>query len=575
VVAVVVAREGPDMIVLAFLRWRHGPRPDSALLGSPLFLRRRSRTLLYLLPIALGGCASMMHQADSPTPQTSANGAVIPAQSQDASLGMGSHGKKTAADTPGGGRDRNGFSDKLTPEQEYNAHLELGRFQESQENFDLALGEYLKALQASESHSTLLGGAKNGTKQALAHRRMGSALDRLGRFEQAENEYSTALKLSPNDPKTWNDAGYSFYMQGRWADAERALKTAAKLDPHNTKIMTNLGLNLAASGKSDEALAEFTKAGGHAVGHANLAYILAAMGKTAEAEKHYKLALEFQPQLEPAKAALTALGARTAHEAQLAAASRATTATAPLLIDRPDVLPVAALRQPPPSPTTMMPLAPAPTAPVAALRQPQPLGNTLVPLTPAPTAPVAALQQPQPSGNTLVPPTPARMAPVAVLRQPPPGTTLVPLTPAPTAPVATLRQPQPSGNTLAPPTPARMAPVATLRLPPPSGTTREPQSPATTAPLTALRLPPPSGTTLAAQPPRPSALAPARWPNPQGPVKTASTPSQSPLATRVTPPKAVDPAVNRTAAPAPTRVPIPAPMPRPGPVPPFVPPPSN
>ena len=68
--------------------------------------------------------------------------------------------------------------------------------------------------------------------------------------------------------------------------------------------MTNLGLNLAASGKTDEALAEFSKAGGRAAAHANLAYILAAMGKTAEAEKHYKLALEIQPQLEPAKAAL-------------------------------------------------------------------------------------------------------------------------------------------------------------------------------------------------------------------------------------------------------------------------------
>ncbi len=326
--------------------------------------------ILYLLPIALGGCSSLMHQANPPTTQTSANGAAIPTQSQDSSLGTAAHGKKPTAGGQSAARTGTAFSDKLTPEQRYNAHLELGRFQESQENFDLALGEYLKAVEASESRPMLLTGAKNPPRQALAHRRMASALDRMGRFEQAENEYSTALKLSPNDPKIWNDAGYSFYMQGRWADSERALKTATQLDPNNTKYMTNLGLMLAASGKTDEALALFTKAGGQAAGHANLAYVLATTGKTAEAEKHYKIALEFQPQLEPVRTALTALTAKSAYEAKIAAASRPPTEAAPLLIGQPGVLPTAALQQPPPAATPLVPRPPATTAPMAALRQP-------------------------------------------------------------------------------------------------------------------------------------------------------------------------------------------------------------
>ena len=191
----------------------------------------------------------MMHKADSPSGQTSANGAANPAQSQDSSIATAARGRKTP-DPAARARDRNGFSDKLTPEQEYNAHLELGRFQESQENFDLALGEYLKALEASESRSTLLGGARTSRNRPLPI--VGwPQLDRLGRFEQAENEYSTALKLSPNDPKIWNDAGYSFYLQGRWSDAERA-QDCRELDPNNTRIMTNLGLSLAASGKTEE-----------------------------------------------------------------------------------------------------------------------------------------------------------------------------------------------------------------------------------------------------------------------------------------------------------------------------------
>ena len=149
---------------------------------------------------------------------------------QDNSLAQSARGQKTtAAGNPG--QDRNRFPSKLTQEQQYNAHLELGRFQESQENFDLALNEYQRALEACESHSMLLAGAKNTAKQALAHRRMGQALDRLGRFEQAEIEYSTALKLSPNDPKVWNDAGRSFYLQGRWADAERGSRPPRNSTP--------------------------------------------------------------------------------------------------------------------------------------------------------------------------------------------------------------------------------------------------------------------------------------------------------------------------------------------------------
>ena len=75
-------------------------------------------------------------------------------------------------------------------------------------------------------------------------------MDRLGRFAQAETHYKKALKLSPKDPKIWNDAGYSYYLQGRWADAERALKTAVRLAPDDERIRTNLGLTLAALGRT-------------------------------------------------------------------------------------------------------------------------------------------------------------------------------------------------------------------------------------------------------------------------------------------------------------------------------------
>ena len=153
----------------------------------------------------------------------------------------------------------------------------------------------------------LSGGKLGADKQALAHRKAAEAFDQLGKFAQSEVHYGRALKLAPSDPKVWNSAGYSYYMQNRLADAERALKLAAKHDKNDPKIQTNLGLALAASGKSDEALAAFSKAGGAAVGHANLGFILAAMGKKDEARKNYEIAASLQPELAPAREALARL----------------------------------------------------------------------------------------------------------------------------------------------------------------------------------------------------------------------------------------------------------------------------
>src|SRR5262249_54282517 len=121
-----------------------------------------------------------------------------------------------------------------------------------------------------------------------------------------------------DDPRIWNDAGYSYYLQGRHEDAVRSLKTAARMSPDDPRVQTNLGLALAASGKEDEALAALTRAGGSAVGHANLGYLLAATGKTERARLHYREALKLQPQLDAARLALAKLDGGNAAEAQVA-----------------------------------------------------------------------------------------------------------------------------------------------------------------------------------------------------------------------------------------------------------------
>jgi Flp pilus assembly protein TadD len=210
------------------------------------------------------------------------------------------------------------FKPEVSSKGQVELHLDLARIQESQGRPDAALAEYRLAVAAAGHAGRAKARRVPAAEQALAHRKLAGALDRLGQFAEAEAHYKTAQKLTPGDPKVWNDAGYSLYLQGRWADAQKALKTAAKLAPSDPMIQTNLGLALAASGQVDAALEALTRAGGGAAARANLAYVLAATGQSRAAREQYRKALELQPQLDTARLALAQLDADAAKGAQAA-----------------------------------------------------------------------------------------------------------------------------------------------------------------------------------------------------------------------------------------------------------------
>ena len=117
-------------------------------------------------------------------------------------------------------------------------------------------------------------------------------------------------------------------------------------------------LTYAAQGKNDEALVAFSHAGGPAIGHANLGYILAAMGKPEQAREYYKKAVDLQPELNAARHALARLDQDTkvSDEATMvASATKPGTTAAPL----PPVVPAAVN-------LTLAAPKPAPLAPIVA-----------------------------------------------------------------------------------------------------------------------------------------------------------------------------------------------------------------
>ncbi len=193
---------------------------------------------------------------------------------------------------------------KPSPAQEVLVHLDMARALESQNQHEKALSEYQKALMR---FSPSVAQRTPAPERARLHRRIASAYDHLGRFDEAKEQYLLAQKLAPEDALVWNDAGYSAYLQGRWDEAASLLKKAVQLDPSDARSQTNLGLTLAASGQTDAAYQTLARVGSPASAHANIAYVLAAQGKTDDARAYYNKALETDTKLPIAHRALAQL----------------------------------------------------------------------------------------------------------------------------------------------------------------------------------------------------------------------------------------------------------------------------
>jgi Flp pilus assembly protein TadD len=95
-----------------------------------------------------------------------------------------------------------------------------------------------------------------------------------------------------------------------------SLRRAIDLDPGNQRAHNNLGLTLARSGRAEEALAEFRRAGCNVAGaQTNLALTLTLEGSWEEARAHYHQALALDPTSSAAKKGLQDLDSLVAKEA--------------------------------------------------------------------------------------------------------------------------------------------------------------------------------------------------------------------------------------------------------------------
>lgn len=155
-----------------------------------------------------------------------------------------------------------------------------------------------------------------------AHYNLGTALERLGRHEEAAAAYSRVLELDPGQPRALRrlavlrhdqasallEEGLAHEAAGRLVQAERAYQAAARLDASREMIPRSLGRILHRQGRHDEAIAAYTRAlvidSRSFEAHNDLGVLLAQRGDIPAAAEHFKAAVAIRPDDEAARANL-------------------------------------------------------------------------------------------------------------------------------------------------------------------------------------------------------------------------------------------------------------------------------
>lgn len=81
----------------------------------------------------------------------------------------------------------------------------------------------------------------------------GTALDRLGRHDEARRYYSNALKIKPGEASVLSNLGMSYMLSKQLPMAEDSLRQAHESAPADTRIRQNLALAIGLQGRRSEA----------------------------------------------------------------------------------------------------------------------------------------------------------------------------------------------------------------------------------------------------------------------------------------------------------------------------------
>jgi tetratricopeptide (TPR) repeat protein len=136
-------------------------------------------------------------------------------------------------------------------------------------------------------------------RSAQAHDNFGAFLLRVGRTQEAFEQYQQALRLRPDDAEAHNNLGGILEQMGQMSVAVGYYKEAVRLNPYYFQARSSLGLALAQQGMMREAIEQFEAAlrirPDDAETHYDLGLALAQESRIPEAIEQFKQVLRVRP----------------------------------------------------------------------------------------------------------------------------------------------------------------------------------------------------------------------------------------------------------------------------------------
>jgi Flp pilus assembly protein TadD len=81
----------------------------------------------------------------------------------------------------------------------------------------------------------------------------------LGKLDEAQREYETALQKNPNNSAVYTNLGNLYYFRGDSTAAAALWLKAVDLNPSNAESLSNLGFHYDQLGQKEEARAYFQR----------------------------------------------------------------------------------------------------------------------------------------------------------------------------------------------------------------------------------------------------------------------------------------------------------------------------
>jgi tetratricopeptide (TPR) repeat protein len=134
---------------------------------------------------------------------------------------------------------------------------------------------------------------------AYSFLRAGMANERTGDYPGAVRSYHRGLEVEPENPELLNSLGFALFQQGKSQEAVTALKKALEADPMHWKAHNNMALASIDLGELEQAEAHFRESLAiepQPAIYSDLGFVLESQGMTQEANELYRKSLELDPE---------------------------------------------------------------------------------------------------------------------------------------------------------------------------------------------------------------------------------------------------------------------------------------